>query len=182
MICVRPLYVLVALALVGTPAARAANLTTPTQSPRQAIENPVAAISLDQLAATRERPLFTPDRRRPTVASVVSHVEPHPSPPDEPRLSLFGVVLDADGPRAVIRSDSAGKILRVRLGDEVGGWRVTHIDGQQLVMSLDGRSATLMMFKSHHGGKQLARVQALDRVSEVTATGISRSHRVHGNH
>ncbi len=182
MICVRPIYALFAVALVGTPAARAADLTTPTQSPPHAIENPVAATSLDQLAATRERPLFAPDRRRPTAASVVRHVEPPPPPPDQPRLSLFGVVVDTNGPRAVIRSDPVGKTLRVRLGDEVGGWRVTQIDGQRLVMSLDGRSATVMMFKSHHDGKQVARVQPLDRVLEVNAAGVLRSHRVHGNH
>ncbi|MGB9188202.1 MAG: hypothetical protein ACLQLT_10405 [Methylovirgula sp.] len=184
MICVRPIsiYALFAAALVGAPAARATGLTTPTQSPPHAIENPAAATSLDQLAATRERPLFAPDRRRPTAASVVSHVEPPPPPPDEPRLSLFGVVVDTDGPRAVIRSDPAGKTVRVRLGDEVGGWRVTQIEGQQLVMSLGDRSETVMMFKSYHGGKQVARVHPLDRVLEVNAAGVLRSHRVHVDH
>ncbi len=158
MICIRPIYALFAAVLIGTPAARAASLTTPTRSPTHAIENPVAAMSLDQLAATRERPLFAPDRRRPTASSVVSHVEPPLPPPDPPRLSLFGVLVDTTGPRAVIRTDPAGKIVRVGLGDEVGGWRVTQIEKQRLIISLDGRSVTVMMFKSPHGGKQVAQV------------------------
>ena len=177
MIYVRPLYALFAAALVGTPAARAAGLTTPMRNPPHALENPVAALSLDQLAATRERPLFAPDRRRPTAALIIRHAEP--PPPNPPRLSLSAVVVDKNAPTAVVRTDPGGKAARVRLGDEVGGWRVTQIERQRLVISLDGRSATVTMFKSDHGGKQVAGVQPLGRVLEVNAADELTPRRVH---
>jgi hypothetical protein len=180
MIYVRPICALVAIALIGTLSARADGPPTPSRP--QAAENPAAAVSLDQLTATRERPLFAPDRRRPATAAVVSHVEPPQPPPEPPKLTLFGVVVDTDGPRAVIRSDPAGKTLRARLGDEVGGWRVTQIERQQLVMSLDDRSVVVTMFASHHSNTQVAKVHPLDRVFEVNAAGVLRSHRIHGIH
>ena len=125
MIWNRPIEALFAAVLIAAPAAHAAPLARPAQSPPQALENPLATLSLDQLAATQERPLFAPDRRRPTAASVVRHVEPPVAPPDPPKLSLFGLLVDPQGARVVVRVDPAGKILRLRLGDEVGGWRVT---------------------------------------------------------
>lgn len=177
MISIRPLYALFAAALVSIPIARADGLTPPTQNPPRAPENPIAAISLNQLAATRERPLFAPDRRRPNAALIISHAKP--PAPDPPRLSLSGVVVDKNGPTAVVRSDPGGKARRVRLGDDVGGWRVTQIDRQQLVISLDDRSAAVRMFKSDHSSKQIAAVRPLGRMLEVNAENLPKPH--HGD-
>ena len=88
------------LALLGMTAAapsRGQDRATP------ALANPVAALLLEQLSATRERPLFSPARRLPAPP------EPEPPPPPvaaapEPRapvpvLALFGIVADQDGAR-----------------------------------------------------------------------------------
>ena len=172
----RPLSALFAVALVGPAIARADGLTTSVHNASRALENPVATLSLGQLGATRERPLFAPDRRQPSAAVVVSHVPP--PPPDPPKLSLSGVVVDKNEPIAVIRSDPSGKPTHVRVGDMVSGWRVTQIDKQRLVISLDGRSATVMMFKSDHDDTlQVARAHPLGRTLEVNAAGTLRPHR-----
>lgn len=178
---VRPLCVFLAAGLAFMPVAQASD-AAPAQDQPQRLTNPAAVVTLDQLGATRERPLFAPDRRRPAEALVVSRAAPPPPPAAPPQVSLFGVVVDADGPRAVIRSDPAGKMVRVRLGDKVGGWQVTQIEGQRLVISLDNRSVAVTMFASHRGAKQVARVHPLDRVFEVNAAGVLRSHRIHGIH
>jgi hypothetical protein len=34
----------------------------------------------------------------------------------------------------------------VRIGDDIGGWKVTQIEERQLVLSLDDRSATYTLF------------------------------------
>ncbi len=44
------------------------------------------------------------------------------------------------------RASPADKIMRVRVGDDIGGWKVAEIGGRRLVLSLDDRIATFMMF------------------------------------
>ncbi|MHB8885522.1 MAG: hypothetical protein ACYC5H_10685 [Methylovirgula sp.] len=175
MIYVRPLYALVAVGLIGTPIARAKDLTTSSHRPSHALENPLAAISLQQLGATQERPLFAPARRRPSTPMVISHAPP--PPPEPPKLSLSGVVFDEKGPIAIVRSDSNGKPIHVRLGDAVQGWRVTQIQRQRLVISLDDRSATIKMFKSDHGDKQVAERDSADHERDVHAAAALKPHR-----
>ncbi|QXX76279.1 hypothetical protein [Methylovirgula sp. HY1] len=176
MIYVRPLYAFIAVVLVGTPIARAEDLTTASHPPR-ALENPLATISLDQLRATQERPLFAPARRRPSAPVLVSHAPP--PPPEPPKLSLSGVVFDKKGPIAIVRTDPNGKPMHVRLGDAVGGWRVTQIKRQRLVISLDDRSAIVKMFKSDHGDKQVAERDLSDHVRKINAADALKPHRGH---
>jgi hypothetical protein len=179
--CVRLIGVLLAAALF-MPAARA-NETVPEQAVPHRIENPAEAMSLDQLGATRERPLFAPDRRRPLPAPAVSYAAPPPPPPaPPPQVSVAGIIVDANGPRAVIRAEASGKTMPVRLGDEIAGWRVTEIDGQRVVISLDDRSVAVKLFGGEHGGQQVAVVHRSDRVFEVNAAGVLRSHRVPHGH
>ena len=112
--------------------------------------SPLAAHPLDRLSATRERPLFSPGRRLPAPppAPIVA-ASPPPPPPPPPKVILFGIVMDADDARAVVGVGTAAKTLRVRVGDDIGGWKVTQIEERQLVLSLDDRSATFTLFGNH---------------------------------
>src|SRR5260370_15835321 len=112
-----------------------------------ALPSPLAAQPLDRLSATRERPLFSPTRRPPPPPPLVAIApEPPPPPPPPPDVALFGIVMDGDEARAVVRAGPAAKIMNVRVGDDIGGWKVAQIEGRQLVLSLDDRIATFMMF------------------------------------
>jgi hypothetical protein len=109
------------------------------------LANPLAAHSLDGLSATRDRPLFSPSRRPPPPPPVLAAVPSAPAAPaPPPSFVLFGIVSDDSGPRAVLRG--SGKIVRVRLGDEIEGWRVTEIEARHLVLSHDERSVTIALF------------------------------------
>ena len=95
-------------AVAQAPAERAAELS-----------NPLGGLTLQALSATRERPLFAPTRRPPAPppppppepeapppAEVVEAppVEaPPPPPPEPPAVTLFGVVAEAEGARAIVR-------------------------------------------------------------------------------
>jgi hypothetical protein len=59
---------------------------------------------------------------------------------------LLGVVMDGEDARAVVRTGPAAKILRVGIGDDIGGWKVGQIESRQLVLVLDSRTATFTMF------------------------------------
>ncbi len=109
--------------------------------------SPLAAQPLDRLSATRERPLFSPTRRPPPPPPPhVAAPAPPPPPPPPPDVALFGIVMDGDEAHAVVRASPADKIMRVRVGDDIGGWKVAEIGGRRLVLSLDDRIATFMMF------------------------------------
>ena len=106
--------------------------------------SPLAAQQLDRLSATRDRPLFSPTRRPPAPPPIVAAAPP--PPPSPPDVALLGVVMDGKEARAVVRAGSAAKILRVRIGDDIGDWKVGQIEARQLVLLLDGRAATFTMF------------------------------------
>jgi hypothetical protein len=109
-----------------------------------ALPSPLAAQPLDRLSATRERPVFSPTRRPPPPRPpVVAAPGPPPPPPD---VALFGIVMDGDEAHAVVRAGPTAKIMNVRVGDDIGGWKVAQIGGRRLILSLDDRIATFMMF------------------------------------
>jgi hypothetical protein len=112
--------------------------------------NPLAAPSLDRLSATRERPLFTPGRRAPPPPPPVASAAPVESAASPPSISLLGVIIAVEGPRAVINDMARNKIVRVRIGDEIDGWKVRQIDERLLVLWRDGRSANFKLFNGEH--------------------------------
>jgi hypothetical protein len=144
-----PLSLSVAAALLASaPATFAADGAPPVHvESGVAPASPLAGEPLDRLPATRERPLFSPTRRPPPPPPVVVHSpQPPPPPPPPPNVALFGVVMDGDEARAIVRTGAVADVRRVRVGDDIGGWRVAQIDGRRIVLVLDGRIATFTMF------------------------------------
>jgi hypothetical protein len=129
-----------------------------TASPPGVI-NPLAAPSLDRLSATREHPLFTPSRRAAPPPPPVASTAPVEAVAGPPRIALVGVVIGVEGPRAVINDMALNKIVRVRIGDEIDGWKVREIDERLLVLWRDGRSTSFKLFNGEHakppGGQTL---------------------------
>jgi hypothetical protein len=82
--------------------------------------------------------------------------------PQPPNVQLFGIVMDDEGARAIIRAGTE-KVDRVQIGDDIGGWKVSQIEGRRLVLSLDGRFATFTLFSNDNG-------QQTPRDAELTAT------------
>jgi general secretion pathway protein N len=138
---------LAALPLATANAADVAANDTPAS-----LDNPVAAQTLDRLSATREHPLFSPTRRPPPPPPIARvEAPPPPPPPPPPNVVLIGVVMDSEETRAVVRATD--RILRLQIGDDVGGWKVAQIDSRKLVLSLDERFATFMLFSSERNGE-----------------------------
>jgi hypothetical protein len=134
-----------------------ATLPAPAADPAPHIEthrdgaplvSPLAAQPLERMSNTRDRPLFSPTRRPPAPPPVVAVAPPPPPPP--PDVALLGVVMDGEDARAVVRTGPAAKILRVGIGDDIGGWKVGQIEAKQLVLLLDGRTATFTMFTGNN--------------------------------
>jgi hypothetical protein len=64
-------------------------------------------------------------------------------------VALFGVIMDDEEARAIVRTGAGSEIRRVRIGDDIDGWKVTQIQARRLVLSLNGRMATFSMFGGH---------------------------------
>ncbi len=108
--------------------------------------SPLAAQPLDRFAATRDRPLFSPTRRRPAPPVLVAAPPPPPPPPN---VALLGVVMDGEKAHAVVRAGPTETVLRVSIGDDIGGWKVGQIEERKLVLLLNGRTATFTMFSGN---------------------------------
>ena len=96
--------------------------------------NPLWAISLRSLAATRDRPIFLPSRRPPMIAppAVVVEAVP-PAPPAEPerlQLTLLGTVGGSDSGIAVA-IDSNNVTVRLRTGEQFDGWTLLSVHGRE---------------------------------------------------
>jgi hypothetical protein len=87
---------------------------------------------------------------------MVQAVEPPAPPPPPPNLVLFGVVMDGEGARAVVRAGADKKLVRAQIGDEIDGWKVSQIEGRKVVLSLDGRFATFTLFSDDRGKSEPA--------------------------
>jgi len=117
-------------------------------TPTAGLASPLAVHSLDRLSATRERPLFSPSRRAPAPPPPPPP-RPPPPPPEPPNVTLVGIVMDAGEARAIVQPGPTNEVRRVRIGDEIGGWKVAQIESRRLVLKLDSRQATFSMFSGH---------------------------------
>jgi hypothetical protein len=112
----------------------------PAEAPT-VVANPLWAIPLSALAATRTRPLFTPSRRppAPVVASVPVAAPRAPSAPpsavpQHPNLTLVGTVAGENEGVAVFIDTATRDTVRLRTGEGHSGW---------ILQSVERRSATL---------------------------------------
>lgn len=79
------------------------------------------------------RPLFAPDRR--PVAGVAA------ADPTLPRLA--GVISTPEGIIAIFQPENGGKPVLVHSGEQVAGWDVEGIAGQQVTLRKGGQSMVL---------------------------------------
>src|SRR6202023_2856677 len=104
------------------------DVTARLPEPQAVAANPLWAIPLSALTATRTRPLFTPSRRPPAV--IVANVpvatrHPAVSPPPapaHPNLVLVGTVVAENEGVAVFIDSSTHDTVRMRTGEGHLGW------------------------------------------------------------
>jgi hypothetical protein len=125
----------------------------PAEAPTVAA-NPLWAIPLNALTATRTRPLFTPSRRppAPVVASVpVAAPRPPPSPPptapQHPNLTLVGTVASDNEGVAVFIDTTTRDTVRLRTGEGHSGWILKSVERRAATLQNGEQTETLAMPK-----------------------------------
>jgi general secretion pathway protein N len=121
-------------------------------SPLPAVQsgNPLWAVPLSALTATRDRPLFSASRRPPAppvVASPVVQTRPPPPPapgPQKPRMALVGTVAGVDG-IAVFVDQGTQAIIRLRTGEGHEGWILRKVGTREVTLQNDQDIAILAL-------------------------------------
>ena len=105
--------------------------------------NPLWALPLEQLAATRERPIFSPSRRpaaRPTlthVAPVAVQLPAKPPVVERPAVSLIGTVIGTNVRIAVFLEAVTQKVVRLRVGQDHEGWVLRRVKEREVTLVKD---------------------------------------------
>ncbi|AZE62084.1 MULTISPECIES: general secretion pathway protein GspN [Pseudomonas fluorescens group] len=97
------------------------------------------ALALQDLAATWQTPLFSPDRRPDRVMGKVRVAS-------LANLTLSGIMITGNLQMAMLKQ-ADGPALTVRLGQTLpNGWRLEHLTPQYARFALDGRTQTLSLY------------------------------------
>jgi len=112
--------------------------------------NPLWAVPLRTLPATRGRPLFSPSRRPPPAAvTAVPVVEeaaaPPPAGPERPALALVGTIIGGGEKIAIFFNTSSRAVIRLRLGEADNGWVLRSVGARETVLEKDRSSFTLAL-------------------------------------
>src|SRR5947208_5943173 len=126
---------------------------TPTRIERsEPSGNPLWAIPLSALTATRERPLFLPSRRAPAPAvagTPVVAAPPPPSPPapaeEQPPLTLVGAIASETEGFAVFLDQATNNVIRLKTGQDHSGWVLQSVKGREVTLQKDRRTTTLVL-------------------------------------
>jgi general secretion pathway protein N len=126
------------LALLSGPA-------TAQSPPPAAPEGPAFTMPpLENLEATRERPLFSPKRRpdaeAPAEAPVVEE-----SPENLP-FELTGVVIGSDMSIAILRNRDTQETVRLREGENLEAWSLQEVATRHVVLRQEDRQVRLELF------------------------------------
>ena len=101
--------------------------------------NPLWAVPLRALSATRDRPLFSASRRPPppvvfALASVPAAppATAKPAEPDHPPLGLIGTVTAGTRGIGIFVEEASKDALRLRPGEAYGGWMLRAVKGGEV--------------------------------------------------
>jgi hypothetical protein len=115
--------------------------------------NPLTAIPLSTLSATRDRPLFSSSRRPPPPANAAAPPPPPPpapvaakaAPPKPPPFTLLGTIIGGKIRIGVFLSETAKEVMKIREGEADSGWTLRSVDPRSVLLEADGRMVTLDM-------------------------------------
>ena len=144
--------------IMRAPGRQAAPPPTPSQPSRpvRGAQRPVAprvlapgesngVPPLEELAATRERPLFSSTRRPPPPPE-----EPDEAPPITEAKSLnfelVGIVRSADAAYAIVRNTESKQETRVPRGQRFSGWTVEEVGERSVVLSGEAKRVRLRLY------------------------------------
>jgi hypothetical protein len=122
----------------------------PTRADHSPAGNPLWAIPVKVLSATRERPIFSPSRRPPPMiasplAVPASATSSKPTEAERPQLLLVGTVVGEKEAIAVFVDETTKNPIRLKTGDGHQGWVLQSVHGREATFQKDQQTATLSL-------------------------------------
>lgn len=105
--------------------------------------NPIAEIPLASLAATRERPIFSPSRRPPPAGTPAPTIPTKSQVVMRPSLTLLGAISAGSNGMAIFFDKKNGTVIQARVGEGVSGWTLRHVSGREATLESNRRTAIL---------------------------------------
>jgi hypothetical protein len=108
--------------------------------------NPLWAIPISKLSATRDRPLFSASRRprTPTVAAAPAPTPTVPPPaPETPPFTLVGTIIGENSRIAIFFDEGLETATGVKEGESNSGWILRSVDPRSAILDGSGRTVTL---------------------------------------
>lgn len=96
--------------------------------------------TFDKLAATRQRPLFSPTRRPPPEEKQAPATDVQRQPPD---LVLNAIILGPGVRTALLKRGRDAKALPASTGTDIDGWLVTEIAPSHVILARSTKTITL---------------------------------------
>jgi general secretion pathway protein N len=112
--------------------------------------NPLWAIPISKLSATRDRPLFSASRRPPPPTIATAAAPPpsvEPAAPDLPPFTLVGTIIGDADRIGIFLNETSKSTIKIRQGDADSGWTLRTIDPYSAVFEGYGRMVTLLFPK-----------------------------------
>ncbi len=87
-------------------------------------QSALPSLRLESLSVTRDRPLFSPSRRRAPVQLTLPATNTGTSEPAGPPFSLTGIIVSDSQTLVLLRDNATSELRTVRSGESVGHWHV----------------------------------------------------------
>ncbi|WP_461350077.1 hypothetical protein [Bradyrhizobium liaoningense] len=111
--------------------------------------NPLWGIPLTRLAATRDRPIFSPSRRAlvPVSTPIAAVSEPPLSSkrPEKPALALVGTVVGGLESFGIFIDQSSKLSVRMRVGEQHDGWVLRQVRAREVMLENPSKKAIMSM-------------------------------------
>jgi general secretion pathway protein N len=144
--------------------------------------NPLWAIPLSVLTATRERPIFSASRRPAQPAVVAPPVDqasapppPKAAAPERPTLALIGAVVGEGDAVAVFLDQTNQKIVRLHQGESHAGWELSLVAPREVTFKKAERTEILTL-KRQDGAAAVAGAAAAPGLVVPAAAGGNTSY------
>jgi hypothetical protein len=139
------------MAVPVVPPVTTMRVVAPPPTPERAQSaNPLWAIPLAQLSATRERPIFSPSRRPPPAAvaaepAIVKAPPVRKKRPETPPLALVGTIASDEEGFGIFLDQSTKAAIRLKVGEDYQGWKLRSVQGRETALEKDQQVVTLAL-------------------------------------
>ena len=118
-------------------------------------DSPVRSFALpplEELRATRERPLFSPNRRPDVETAETPEAAPVEENPDSMPFELTGVVMGNDTAVAILRNRDTQETVHLHQGETLQAWSIEEIAPRHVVLRQEDRQVRLDLFAAKPEG------------------------------